>query len=72
MSKAIPVYDLAFPPYRLVSTAYKAGALDALLNRLDGCSEIPVPYHAGSAEADAYRAGRREGREIADRLSQPA
>lgn len=72
MSKAIPVYDMAFPPSRLVSTAYKAGALDALLNRLDGCSEIPIPYQAGSAEADAYRAGRREGHETADRLRQPA
>ncbi len=69
MSKALRVFDLAFCPGRpLRSHAYKAGVLDTLLRRLDGCNDLPLPYPLGSAEADAYFAGEEEGRLLAKKM----
>lgn len=66
MSKALPVYTLAFPESRIASHAYRAGVFDTLLTRLDGCSPMPFPYQLGSAEADAYKAGKDEGELLAE------
>lgn len=66
MSKALPVYTLAFPESRIASHAYRDGVFDVLLVRLDGCSPMPFPYRLGGAEADAYIAGKEEGARLAD------
>lgn len=71
MSKALPVYTLAFPESRIASHAYRAGVFDTLLTLLDGCSPMPFPYLAGSAEADAYKAGKAEGESLASCLTHP-
>jgi hypothetical protein len=69
MSKALPVYTLAFPESRIASHAYRAGVFDTLLTLLDGCSPMPFPYLAGSADADAYKAGKREADELVTALA---
>lgn len=46
--------------------------LDALLCLLDGTREISLPYQMGSAEADAYLAGKDEGRRLAQELTRAA
>jgi hypothetical protein len=67
--KAIRVFDLAFPPTRMLrSRAYKAGVLDTLLKQLDGVPDLPNPYQLGSAECDAYLAGEDEGSRLAGEL----
>lgn len=69
MSKALPVYNQAFPESRIVSHAYRAGVFDTLLTLLDGCSPMPFPYLMGTAEADAYKAGKGEGERLAAELA---
>lgn len=69
MSKALRVFDLAFPPTRSDrNRAYRAGVLDTLLKQLDGIPGISMPYQLGSAEFDAYLSGVEEGKTLALKL----
>lgn len=46
------------------SAEYKEGVRDFLLSRVEGGSLAPIPHELGTAQADAYLAGREEGQII--------
>jgi len=59
----------AFPVNRAVkSTQYITGARAVLLNRLAG-KPLEMPYRPGTASADAWEAGKAEGKLIAKQAS---
>jgi hypothetical protein len=66
MSEATDIFDAAFSrPRDARSRPYKYGVLAALRFRMREITEIPFPYEAGSAEADAYFSGLDEGHSLA-------
>jgi len=59
---ATKLFDQAFGGSRDIrSDAYKAGVFAALKFKCGEALQIPHPYEAGTAEADAYSAGVEEG-----------
>ncbi len=59
------LFNTAFPPTRDPrSEEYQLGVLAYLSWRLGEQETIPQPYVAGTAQADAYIAGTREGNDI--------
>lgn len=64
----------AFPPERdRKSAMYRCGCRSVLIQRLIDPQEVPpstteCPHHLGTMAADAWLAGRAEGKEIARRL----
>ncbi|SMG61535.1 hypothetical protein [Paraburkholderia susongensis] len=43
------------------SAEFKQGARDVLIARKEGSALPPIPFQMGTAQADAYLAGREEG-----------
>lgn len=59
------VFDKAFTQGRNPrSDAYKQGVMDCLRTRIEGELPKKCPYILGTADADAYFAGRDEGRAL--------
>jgi hypothetical protein len=59
----------AFPAHRSVkSTQYIAGVRAVLMNRLSG-KPMEMPYRPGTASADAWEAGKAEGKVISKQAS---
>jgi hypothetical protein len=47
------------------SEEYKRGVLHGLRMQVDGAEPVACPYNTGTAQADAYYAGREEARVLA-------